>query len=339
MNHTSVVGEAEEDRCDCDFKEAVPFLDTLCSIKEGRIDTDLYKKPTDRNQYLLPSSCHPKQTTRAIPKSLGLRIVRVCSDPKNRDKRLGELKESLVERGYSPDMLDRELSKARAVPREAALKKVVKNQQTKRPVFAVTHDPRLPSVSNLQAKHWRAMVSRNQYLKEVFPAPALTAYRRQPNLRSYLIRAKVSKGRYPTRNQRGMKKCNRQDCTACPYVLECKDIKINGIPWKINKSLNCNSHNLVYAIICKKEHCKQTYIGETKRLLKFRLSDHRGYVNTMDRQQATGQHFTSAGHSLADLAIVAIEQVKKQDVLYRKQREEYHIRRFNTLQKRLNKRI
>ena len=75
MKHTYVPGEKEEDKCQCEEKTSVPFLDTLCSIIDGRIDTDLFKKPTDRNQYLLPSSCHPKQTTMAIPKSLGLRIV------------------------------------------------------------------------------------------------------------------------------------------------------------------------------------------------------------------------------------------------------------------------
>ena len=92
INHTSNPVETKEDQCHCQFRTSIPFLDTLCSVKNGRIDTDLYKKPTYRNQYLLPSSCHPKQTTRAIPKYLGLRIVRICSDPKNRDLRLKELK-------------------------------------------------------------------------------------------------------------------------------------------------------------------------------------------------------------------------------------------------------
>ena len=61
MKHTKVDGEAEENSCNCEPLSAIPFLDVLCSIKNGRIETDLYKKPTDRNQYLLPSSCHPRQ--------------------------------------------------------------------------------------------------------------------------------------------------------------------------------------------------------------------------------------------------------------------------------------
>lgn len=108
----------------CEEKSAIPFLDTLCSIKDGKIDTDLYKKPTDRNQYLLPSSCHSKLTTKAIPMSLGLRIVRICQDAEKRDKRMEELKELLLERGYSEYLVDSALERAKKVPRKAALKKV-----------------------------------------------------------------------------------------------------------------------------------------------------------------------------------------------------------------------
>ena len=128
------------------------------------MDTDLHKKQTDRNQYLLPSSCHPKQTTKLIPYSLGLRIVRICSDPMNRDKRLNELKVLLMKREYKETMIDTALERARRVPREIALRKVSKPNQTKRPVFAVTYDPRLPSISTLQAKHWSLKVSRDQCL-------------------------------------------------------------------------------------------------------------------------------------------------------------------------------
>ena len=98
MSHTSVPGELLEDQCDCIKKREIPFLDTLSSIKDGKIETDLYIKPTDRNQYLLPTSCHPKQTTKSIPKSLGLRIVRVCSDPVKRDQKLSELKKQTTKK-------------------------------------------------------------------------------------------------------------------------------------------------------------------------------------------------------------------------------------------------
>ena len=102
MNHTSIPEEQEKHKCDCEPKSAIPFFDTLCSIKEGRIDIE----PTDRNQYLLPSSCHQKQTTLAIPRSLAIRIVRICSDPNTRDQRLHELQDQLLERGYKKEYIE-----------------------------------------------------------------------------------------------------------------------------------------------------------------------------------------------------------------------------------------
>ena len=81
--------------CDCQHKDSIPFLDIILSIENWQIQIDLYTKPTDRNQYLLPSSCHPKTTTKAIPYSLSLRIIGICTKPEARDQRLKELEELL----------------------------------------------------------------------------------------------------------------------------------------------------------------------------------------------------------------------------------------------------
>ena len=40
--------------------------------------------------------------------------------------------------------------------------------------------------------------------------------------------------------------------------------------------------------------CKLKYIEETGRILKFRLDEHRGYVNTEDKGEATGAPFNPA---------------------------------------------
>ena len=59
MQHTTPDGESIEDRCSCYPIYSVPFLDTSLSIKNGQIVSDLYRKPTDTNKYLLPDSCSP----------------------------------------------------------------------------------------------------------------------------------------------------------------------------------------------------------------------------------------------------------------------------------------
>ena len=134
-----------------------------------------------------------------------------------------------------------------------------------------------------------------------------------------------------------MTKCE-ENCTACPYINEAKRININGTGWFINKKVNCKSYNLVYAIVCKKENCKLAYIGETKRMLRHRLDDHRGYVNNQ-LDTATGSHFSQPGHCLADLTVIILEQVKKNCDEYRKEREAYFIRKFYTVHKGMNRKL
>ena len=72
-----------------------------------------------------------------------------------------------------------------------AVRKVDNQKQKEGLIFAHTYDLSLPPVAQIQAKHWRSMIQRNNYLAEVFERPPVTVYRRQPNIRNYLVRAKL----------------------------------------------------------------------------------------------------------------------------------------------------
>ena len=180
------------------------------------------------------------------------------------------------------------------------------------------------------------MKSHDSYLGGVFKEPPLTAYRRNKNLRNYLIRAKVAKPHRPKRYVKGMKKCG-SSCTACPYIKEGKSFTINNSWWNLNKQLDCNTYNLIYAIFCNKDNCSEVYIGETKRMLHFRVAEHRGYVSKGETDKPTGAHFTMPGHSLADLRVSVIEHTRGRGREYRKEREHYFIRRFDTFYNGMNK--
>ena len=265
MTHTTPkLNQIRAPECDCPQIEAIPFLDTLCQIKEGKICTDLYRKPTDRNQYLLPSSCHNLKVTSSIPFSLGMRINRVCSETENRDLRLQEMKEMLLERDYTPGIIDAAISRTKAISRDQALKLVLRQPTQQRPTFVVSYDPRLPSIPSVTKKHWRSMVTQDKYLERVFPEPPLIAFKRQKNLRETLIRAKVAPP--PTREKRkinGMKKCGK--CIICSYVLEGNVIKSENFTWKINRKVFCTDSTLIYLIECQKETCRKRYVGFTTR--------------------------------------------------------------------------
>ena len=231
MSHTTPSTEQQNPTCSCEPKDSIPYLDTSCQIKQGKIITDLYRKPTDKNQYLLTSSCHPIECLDSIPFSLSLRINRVCSEEETREQRFKELKQMLLDREYTPGVINAAIDKARAIPRHKALMRVPRQEINSRPAFVVLYDPRLPSIPNITSRHWRSMVSENNYLKEVFPEPPLISYKRQKNIRETLVRAKVA----PPRQNRvinGMKKCNK--CLACSYIKEGKII--DGKNYYYNKS-------------------------------------------------------------------------------------------------------
>ena len=208
MTHTTTHTEMEPASCGCPKLESIPYLDTSCQIKNGRIVTDLYKKPTDKNQYLLTSSCHPSECLDSIPFSLCMRINRICMEPDTRDQRFMELKEMLITREYSPGIIDGAIAKARAIPRLEALRRVSRQQTNNRPAFVVMFDPLLPSITEITRKHWRSMIAQEQYLEDVFPEPQLILYKRQINIRESIIRAKVPPERQ-TRELKGMKKCGK----------------------------------------------------------------------------------------------------------------------------------
>ena len=85
---------------------------------------------------------------------------------------------------------------------------------------------------------------------------------------------------------------------------------------------DCNSYNVVYAKVCKKDTCKQVNLGETKRHPKTRFAEHPGHVGNNDTA-ATGPHFNSQGHVIADLSISTIVHVNKKNLLYRKKEKNY----------------
>ena len=160
---------------------------------------------------------------------------------------------------------------------------------------------------------------------------------RQNNIRDILIKAKVPPvpNRYPHREVKGMAKCGK-NCTACPYIQTGNEVKICETEvWKITNKVNCETYNCVYMIICQK--CNSKYIGETGRMLKARLSDHRGYINNQVVSVTTGDHFNLPGHSLANMKIQILEKVKTNNDQYRKERETHLINKFNTHYQGLNR--
>ena len=126
----------------------VSFLDVSVMLDNGVISTDLYSKPTDKHQYLFHTSCHPNSCKKGIPFGQALRLRRICSSDAFFEKRAGELCNYLVCRGYNRDFVEKEIEKARRIPRVNTLS----NKQSagnERIPFVVTFHPVLPNIGEI----------------------------------------------------------------------------------------------------------------------------------------------------------------------------------------------
>ena len=141
-----------------------------------------------------------------------------------------------------------------------------------------------------------------------------------------------------TRLVPGMKKCNKP-CPICPWVSEGKLVSASATPFvqQITTQLDCQSSNIIYCLECLVPRCRKQYIGETNRTLQQRFSEHKYYVTSEKLTTATGYHFNLPGHSVDDMAIMAIEKIHHQQDAYRKEMEKEKIRKFNSFYKGLNR--
>ena len=95
----------------------VPFLDIVVNKNGDKLATTLYIKPTDRQQFLHSTSCHPKHLKNFLPYSQALRYRRNISDETQLQKHLDNLTNDFTKRGYKRP----EVSKAAKILRQQTL--------------------------------------------------------------------------------------------------------------------------------------------------------------------------------------------------------------------------
>ena len=158
------------------------FLDTKSSLVGNTISVDLYTKPTDTHQYLLPTSCHPKHCCKNVPYSLALRLRRVCSESDTFESRARELTEHLRKRGYQKQEISLAIERARQQKRENLLSYRPKSESSVLP-FVLTYHPDLPKVRYIVNKRWPTIES-SSTLSEIFTERPTMAYRRPKSVGS-----------------------------------------------------------------------------------------------------------------------------------------------------------
>ena len=98
-----------------------------------------------------------------------------------------------------------------------------------------------------------------------------------------------------------------------------------GERFTIKTHASCKTLNVIYLIECRR--CGLQYVGETGQPLHCRMNGYRfDIVHGRVEESPVAAHFYSSGHTEADVTIMAIDKLCRNDVILRKIRESRWIR-------------
>ena len=147
-------------------KKSVNFLDVKVSLIDQHLETDLYCKPTDCQQFLDFNSAHTIHIKKSIVYSQGLCTKRLCSSNVAFENHLESLKNWFQNRGYPKTLVDNQL------------KRVTETRQTSDQTYkrgngvplVLAHHPRLNNANDIIKKHLAFLYAKVQ-VQNIFISP------------------------------------------------------------------------------------------------------------------------------------------------------------------------
>ena len=214
-------------------KNCIPFLDLKVKLIDGKLETDLYMKPTDRHQYLHQLSSHPEHTKCSIVYCQTLRVNMLCSLVKDFNYHKLIMKEWFIKWGYPESVIEKEMKEV-CFSKQGQKYKMVEMGVP----FVVIYHPLLNKLSSLIHTNLYLLYM-NQEVKSVFTPGRIVSYRCAKKISSYLVRAKL----YPLERKVGSENCGKSRCEVCLNIQE------------------TDLFTSTYLLTCK--CCGKQYVGET----------------------------------------------------------------------------
>ena len=232
----------------------------ILTIRDGRITSNPYTKPTDRKFYIRKDSCPPTHQKTGIAYSQALRLKRICSSTSDYNKETTILKNNLMKRGYEEKMILSQIEKANTITREDLLKNKTQTspEEDHTTNFITTYRHGLQKTHN---------IIRSLSVKYNVVINFRVTYRKDKNIRDLLVRAKLADETTVSRpttqltlryinNTKPHLYCKKdvddRTCVRCHMLaLDRKFILHRGIVHVINKQItSCKQLHNIYIISC-----------------------------------------------------------------------------------------
>ena len=311
----------------CNFSEdTLEFLDLKIMIKNGKLETELYVKPTNLQLFLDYSSNHPTHCKDAIVYCQALRVVERCSEPSSVQPHLENLRNKFIERKYPAELVERQFQKASSKDRKALIfqQRKQKEGEDKKVRLIFTYNRGNPPLHRWLRESKKFLVSpKGRELGRNIQI----AFKQPKNLRKIVAGYKSKKAEGGPNIQStplsevGCFKCNH--CRiSCPKIVETGRFTSTntGRSYRIKQKLNCDCPFVIYLVTCK--GCKGQYVGKSETPFKKRHSNHMQEIK--HGKGGLGHHYGPQGRcSKSNVSIILIEQVKLGDKLELAKREQY----------------
>ena len=127
------------------------------------------------------------------------------------------------------------------------------------------------SVLRYIVRRHHTMLDASEEHRRAFKEQPLVVFRRAPNLKDSLVRAKLPMSQ--TRITKGCFKCGKSHCQVCSSISESSSFSgnVSGKQYSISSSFNCESSGSVYLLGCKA--CGRQYVGSTFTSLRTRFNN------------------------------------------------------------------
>ena len=283
-------------------EHSVNFLDVTISLKDGKLSTSLYTKPTNAHLYLNWNSCHPKHVLKNIPKGQFIRIKRICSETTDFEKYSKILKHHLLKRGYQLNNINEAYMTAKTTNRSQFLMETISKEKDVQSIFVCSWHPKLRKLPSILKNNYHILAN-DKKLSEIFKTIPTVAFRRKKTLGNFLVKTDTLP---PKHEKFTTSPC--QKCKFCPFINKENTIENTNkcITIKVKAGGNCQSAGVIYAARCKKHN--QIYTGKTSETLGKRFSKHKYDILKRPENNELASHFNKDHDITKDLDFLILEK-------------------------------
>lgn len=291
-------------------RDKLAFLDTMVILDSGKLRTELYQKPTDRNTLLHFKSSHPKRMVRSLPFSQLLRARRIIDVEEKWEATVKKMTVDFEERGFPRPLISEHAEKVQKISKFEARRQKRTKKQMERIPFVSTYTEESSRIGQVINKHWSILKDSFTQIPG-FQKPPLLSYRKGVSLKDRLVKSEIQVERGLKQTHFGSARKGSFPCLSCVNcrIMQKGEVFTHpntGKRYDLKHFLTCNSEWVVYIIWCP---CKLLYVGETSLDLKTRLNQHRYTIRKKRLDLPVSKHCTESGHSEWDIRFMIVDHI------------------------------